>query len=92
MGIISWILVGLVAGLLARWLMPGEGPAGLLLTVVLGMAGATVGGFIVGMLGGTGATGFNIWSIIVATAGALILLFIYGLVFRQDRATSRRAR
>ncbi len=83
MGLISWIVVGLIAGLLAKWIMPGEGPGGLLITLILGMVGASLGGFVVGLLGGTGATGFNVWSIIVATFGAIILLFLYGLLTRR---------
>jgi uncharacterized membrane protein YeaQ/YmgE (transglycosylase-associated protein family) len=82
-GLISWIVVGLIAGLLAKWIMPGEGPGGLLITLILGMVGASLGGFVVGLLGGTGATGFNVWSIIVATFGAIILLFLYGLLTRR---------
>ncbi len=83
MGLISWIVVGLIAGLLAKWIMPGSEPGGFILTIVLGMAGASFGGFIVSILGGTGATGFNVWSILVATIGAIILLFLYGLVARR---------
>ncbi len=83
MGLISWIVVGLIAGLLAKWIMPGEGPGGLIITLILGMAGASVGGFLVSILGGTGATGFNIWSILVATFGAIILLSLYGLFARR---------
>ena len=84
MGLVSWVIVGALAGLLAKWIMPGSGPGGFLVTVLLGMAGASIGGFFVGMLGGTGATGFNIWSILVATFGAVILLFVYGLVTRRS--------
>ncbi len=83
MGLISWIVVGLLAGLLAKWIMPGEGPGGLLITLILGMAGASVGGFVVSILGGTGATGFNVWSVLVATFGAIIMLFLYGLIARR---------
>ncbi len=83
MGLISWIVVGLIAGLLAKWIMPGSEPGGFILTIVLGMAGASFGGFIVSILGGTGATGFNVWSILVATIGAIILLFLYGLIARR---------
>jgi uncharacterized membrane protein YeaQ/YmgE (transglycosylase-associated protein family) len=83
MGLISWIVVGLLAGLLAKWIMPGEGPGGLLITLILGMAGASVGGFVVSLLGGTGTTGFNVWSVLVATFGAIILLFLYGLIARR---------
>lgn len=83
MGLISWIVVGLIAGLLARWLMPGSGPGGLLLTTILGMSGASIGGLLVGFLGGTGATGFNVWSIVVATFGAAVLLAVYDLISRR---------
>ncbi len=83
MGIISWIVVGLVAGLLAKWIMPGEDPGGIIVTILVGMAGASVGGFVVSILGGAGATGFNVWSILVATLGAVILLAIYRLVARR---------
>jgi uncharacterized membrane protein YeaQ/YmgE (transglycosylase-associated protein family) len=83
MGLISWIVVGLIAGLLARWIMPGSEPGGFIVTSILGMAGAAVGGFIVSILGGTGATGFNVWSILVATLGAVLLLFLYNLVTRR---------
>jgi uncharacterized membrane protein YeaQ/YmgE (transglycosylase-associated protein family) len=83
MGIISWIVVGLIAGLLAKWIMPGSEPGGFIVTVLIGMAGASIGGFIVRLLGGAGATGFNVWSILVATLGAIVLLFLYGLIARQ---------
>ncbi len=83
MGIISWILIGLIAGLLAKWIMPGAGPGGFIVTVLIGMAGASLGGLIVKILGGAGATGFNVWSILVATLGAIVLLFLYGLVNRR---------
>jgi uncharacterized membrane protein YeaQ/YmgE (transglycosylase-associated protein family) len=83
MGIISWVVVGLIAGLLAKWLMPSSGPGGFIVTVLIGMAGASIGGFIVRFLGGTGATGFNVWSVLVATLGAIVLLFLYGLIARR---------
>jgi uncharacterized membrane protein YeaQ/YmgE (transglycosylase-associated protein family) len=79
-GIISWIIVGLIAGILGKPIMPGRDPGGFLLTIVIGMVGALVGGFVVRLLGGTGVTGFNIWSIIVATLGAVILLALYRLI------------
>ncbi len=83
MGLISWIVVGAIAGLLAKWIMPGEGPGGFIVTIILGMAGASVGGFVMSILGGTGATGFNPWSVLVATLGAIVLLFVYGLITRR---------
>ena len=83
MGIISWVLVGLIAGLLAKWLIPWSRPGGLIFTILIGMAGASIGGFIFRLLGGTGATGFNLWSILVATLGAIILLFLFGFIDRR---------
>jgi uncharacterized membrane protein YeaQ/YmgE (transglycosylase-associated protein family) len=80
MGIISWIVVGLIAGALGKLIMPGDDPGGFIVTILIGMAGALVGGFVVGILGGTGATGFNVWSILVATLGAIILLAVYRLI------------
>ena len=87
MGIISWIIVGLIAGALGRLVMPGDEPGGFIATLLIGMAGAVVGGFVVGILGGSGATGLNIWSILVATLGAIILLALYRLIAERSRAT-----
>ena len=87
MGIISWIIVGLIAGALGKLIMPGDDPGGFIATLLIGMAGAVVGGFVMGVLGGTGATGFNIWSILVATLGAIILLAVYRLIADRSRAT-----
>jgi uncharacterized membrane protein YeaQ/YmgE (transglycosylase-associated protein family) len=80
MGIITWIIVGLIAGALAKLILPGDDPGGIIVTILIGIAGAFVGGFVFSLLGGSGATGFNIWSIVVATIGAIILLAIYRLV------------
>ena len=63
--------------------MPGSGPSGLVLTTILGMAGASIGGLLAGLIGGTGATGFNVWSVVVATFGAVVLLFLYNLITRR---------
>jgi uncharacterized membrane protein YeaQ/YmgE (transglycosylase-associated protein family) len=79
MGILAFIVVGLIAGLLAKLVMPGDDPGGLIVTTLTGIAGAFVGGFVVQFLGGAGVTGINIWSILVATLGAVILLAIYRL-------------
>jgi uncharacterized membrane protein YeaQ/YmgE (transglycosylase-associated protein family) len=85
-GIVSWIAVGLIAGILGKLIMPGRDPGGFLLTIVIGMIGALVGGLVVQLLGGTGLTGFSIWPILVATLGAIILLAIYRL-FAGSRPT-----
>jgi uncharacterized membrane protein YeaQ/YmgE (transglycosylase-associated protein family) len=75
MGLLSWIVVGGLAGLLAQYLI-GGGRSGCLLTVLLGVVGAFVGGFVMSLLGFGGVTGLNIWSIVVATVGAVVLLAI----------------
>jgi uncharacterized membrane protein YeaQ/YmgE (transglycosylase-associated protein family) len=80
MGILTWIIVGLIAGALAKLIMPGDDPGGFIVTIILGIVGAFVGGFVFNLLGGSGVTGFNIWSLIVATVGAIILLAIYRTV------------
>ena len=79
-GIISWIVVGLIAGALAKLVLPGDDPGGIIVTAIIGMVGAVVGGFVFGIFGGTGATGFNVWSILVATVGAIVLLLVYRLI------------
>jgi uncharacterized membrane protein YeaQ/YmgE (transglycosylase-associated protein family) len=86
MGIIAWIVVGLIAGVLAKLIMPGDDPGGFIVTILLGMVGAFVGGFVVNLFGGAGVSGFNLWSILVATLGAIILLAIYRLVAGGRRA------
>ncbi len=80
MGILTWIIIGLIAGVLGKIIMPGDDPGGFIVTILLGILGAFVGGFVVGLLGGSGVTGFNIWSILVATAGAVIVLAVYRAV------------
>lgn len=75
MGLLSWILMGLVVGVLAKWIMPGPDPGGFFLTILLGVAGAFVGGFIGSAVGLGTVTGFNLGSLALAVAGALLLLW-----------------
>lgn len=77
MGIISWIILGLIAGALAKLLMPGRDPGGIIVTMLIGIAGAIVGGFIASIIGFGTVTGLNIGSIIIAILGAVLLLWIY---------------
>jgi uncharacterized membrane protein YeaQ/YmgE (transglycosylase-associated protein family) len=78
--LIWWIIVGLIAGVLAKLIMPGDDPGGIIVTIILGMVGAVIGGFLLSMLGiGATGTGF-IWSIIAGIIGSLILLAIYRAV------------
>ena len=82
MGFISWIVLGLIVGILAKWIMPGKDPGGFIVTVVLGVAGAMIGGFVGAKLGLGTVTGFNLISLGLATGGALLLLFIYRLAVK----------
>lgn len=76
MGPLSWILVGLLAGVLARFLMPGKDRLGCLMTMLLGVAGAFIGGLLASYLGFGGITGPNVPTLLTATAGAVVLLFV----------------
>ena len=83
MGPISWIVVGAITGLVARRIVPGPDPGRFIVTLILGMAGASLGGFAAGVLGGSGTTSFDIWTVLVATLGAVMTLYLYGLVVKQ---------
>lgn len=76
MGIIAWILLGLIAGWIASRMVEGSGQ-GLVMDLVLGVVGAVVGGFLMSSFGSVGVTGFNVWSIVVAVLGAVVVLWIY---------------
>ncbi|HNR13042.1 MAG TPA: GlsB/YeaQ/YmgE family stress response membrane protein [Thermodesulfobacteriota bacterium] len=82
MGILSWIVMGLIVGVLAKFIMPGDDPGGIIVTILLGIAGAFVGGFIGSFLGLGPVTGFNIGSILLATGGAIVLLILYRVIRR----------
>lgn len=82
MGIVGAIVVGLIAGALAKWIMPGPDPGGIIVTILIGVAGALVGGFIMQSILGLGSGGF-IWTVLVATLGAVMLLAIYRLITRR---------
>ena len=80
-GFLTWILIGLVAGVIAKLVMGDR--FGWIITILLGIIGAFVGGWISGMLGGPTVTGFNLISILVAAGGAIVVLFVYGLIARR---------
>jgi uncharacterized membrane protein YeaQ/YmgE (transglycosylase-associated protein family) len=80
MGFFSWIIMGLIVGVIAKWIMPGKDPGGFIITILLGIAGAFVGGFVGSLLGMGDVTGFNLGSLLLATGGALLLLFLYRLI------------
>ncbi len=77
MGILSWIIFGLIAGILAKIIMPGKDPGGFIITILIGIAGATVCGFISTSLGYGDISGFDLRSFGIAIGGALLLLFGY---------------
>jgi uncharacterized membrane protein YeaQ/YmgE (transglycosylase-associated protein family) len=81
MSILTWIIVGLIAGVIAKLVMRDS--FGWIVTILLGIVGAFVGGWISGMLGGPSVTGLNLMSILVAAGGAIVVLFVYGLVVRR---------
>lgn len=75
MEFVTWIALGLVVGVLAKVIMPGKDPGGLVMTTILGIAGAVVGGWISTRLGLGAVRGFSLPSLAIATGGALLLLF-----------------
>jgi uncharacterized membrane protein YeaQ/YmgE (transglycosylase-associated protein family) len=83
MGIISWIVLGLIAGLLGKAVMPGRDPGGFFLTVILGIAGAFVGGWIGTSMGIASFDGFTLQGILVAAAGSIVLLALYRFLKRS---------
>jgi uncharacterized membrane protein YeaQ/YmgE (transglycosylase-associated protein family) len=81
--IIGWIIIGLIAGALGKLIMPGDDPGGIIVTILLGIAGAIVGGFLASLIGLGG--GGILWTIVVATLGAIILLAIYRALIGSRR-------
>ncbi len=82
MGILSWIVMGLIVGVLAKFIMPGKDPGGFIVTTLIGIAGAFVGGYIGSFLGLGAVTGLNLGSLLLAIGGAIILLILYRVVKR----------
>jgi uncharacterized membrane protein YeaQ/YmgE (transglycosylase-associated protein family) len=85
MGIISWIILGLIAGFIGSKIVDSQGQ-GLWLNIALGIVGALVGGFLFNLFGASGVSGVNLYSMIVAIVGAIVVLLIYNAV------TGRRSR
>lgn len=80
MGIITWIIFGLIAGIAAKFIMPGKDGGGIIITCLLGIIGAVVGGWISTLLGLGAVDGFNIGSFVIAIIGSLVVLFIYNKI------------
>ena len=90
MGLLTWIILGAIAGVIAKWIMPGDDPGGIIVTILLGIAGALIGGFIASAIGLGGMEGLTIGSIIIAILGAILLLFLYRLVTGNRRHAGPR--
>lgn len=82
MGLLSWLVVGVLAGWIANMLM-GKGSSGLIGNLILGVIGAFVGGFLMSFLNMGGVNGISVWSIIVATLGACVLIFLGRLINKR---------
>ena len=74
MGIIVWIIFGLIAGAIAKFIMPGDDPGGIFVTILIGIAGAMLGGFLASLLGLGTVSGFSFGSLAISVGGALLLL------------------
>ena len=83
MGLLGWIVVGALAGWIASIIVGKNASMGLVANIVVGVIGAFIGGFVVNLIGGKGITGFNLWSILVAIGGSIILLTLINL-FRRS--------
>ena len=86
MSIIGWIVLGLIAGFIASKIVNKQG-SGVILDIILGIIGAVIGGYVFTMFGAVGVTGFNIYSMLVAIIGAVIVLIIYHAIFGRRRVS-----
>jgi uncharacterized membrane protein YeaQ/YmgE (transglycosylase-associated protein family) len=86
MGLIAWIILGLIAGAIAKWVMPGPDPGGCVVTIIIGVVGALLGGWLSTLLGFGGLTGQLDWrSLIIAVLGAIVLLAIWRMLRGRRR-------
>lgn len=83
MGIIGWIIIGALAGWIASMITKNNKQMGAGLNILVGIIGGFIGGFIMNLLGGSGITGFNVWSLLVAIIGAVVLLLIINAIKRK---------
>ncbi len=87
--VIGWAIFGLIAGAIAKMIMPGKDPGGIFVTMLLGVAGALVGGYVGRALwGSAGVTGWGLGSFLLAIGGAVLLLWIYRLAVGRRRPAS----
>ena len=81
--VLTWVVLGLIVGLLARFIMPGRQRGGLIITVLLGIGGALLGGYLGSALGIGTVSGFDIKSLLIATGGAILILLVFRLLRRN---------
>jgi uncharacterized membrane protein YeaQ/YmgE (transglycosylase-associated protein family) len=80
MGILAWIVLGLLAGALARFILPGSDSMGWIMTILVGIVGAFIGGYVATLVGFGSVTGFNLTSLLTATGGAILLLVVVRII------------
>ena len=83
MGILSWILMGLIVGVIAKLVMPGPDPGGIFITILLGIGGAFVGGYVGSFLGLGSVTGFNLGSLLLAVGWAVLILILHRTIRKK---------
>jgi uncharacterized membrane protein YeaQ/YmgE (transglycosylase-associated protein family) len=83
MGVLSWIVFGLIAGIVAKWIMPGDDPGGIIVTIILGVVGGVVGGYVGSLLGWGSVAGFDLRSFGLAIGGTMLLLLGYRALKRK---------
>jgi uncharacterized membrane protein YeaQ/YmgE (transglycosylase-associated protein family) len=90
MGILALLVLGLLAGLVAKLILPGRDPGGLIVTMVIGVVGAFVGGLLASALGFGGLSGFDLRTFVIAVIGSIVLLLIWRAVDRPRAGRRRR--
>jgi uncharacterized membrane protein YeaQ/YmgE (transglycosylase-associated protein family) len=90
MTLIALLLMGLIAGAVAKLLLPGDDPGGILITMVIGVVGAFLGGFLAAALGLGGLSGFDFRTFVIAVIGSILLLLVYRAVEGRGRGRRRR--
>ena len=84
MGILSWIVLGLIIGALAKFIMPGKDPGGVIVTILLGIAGGFLGGYLGSVAGLGTVTGFDLRSLALALGGSIVLLILYRIFKKKS--------
>ena len=90
MGILAWAVMGLIAGAIAKAIMPGKDPGGIIVTMLIGIVGAVIGGFLGNVIGWGSVNQFDFRSLIIAVVGAILLLWIYRMATKGRAGTAPR--